>query len=91
MITQLILDFLFGLFGLILGWLPTAGPPSWWADATDNVAQVWSYGASLGAWFPWALVAIVVPACFVALGIGLGIKVTRQVLSLFTAGGGSAG
>jgi hypothetical protein len=89
-ITQALLSFVFAIVNGLLGLLPTSGPPTWWADTASAVAQVWSYGTQLGAWIPWNVAAVCVPAVFAAIGVGFGIKLVRIVVSLFTGGGGSA-
>lgn len=90
MITRLLMDFIAALINLITGLLPTSGPPAWWTSVSGTIADVWTYGAGLGAWFPWQLAAVCVPAIFGAMAIGFGIRLIRIVASLFTGGGGSA-
>jgi len=90
MIVKLLIDFLTALCSFVVGLFPTAGPPSWWSDASGYIAQVWAYGNQLGSWIPWQVAAVCIPAVFVAIGIGVAIRTFRIILSLFTGGGGSA-
>lgn len=90
MITKLVMAFFVTLINLVLSILPSGGPPSWWSDAAGYIGTVWGYGTGLGAWLPWGLAAVCVPAVFVAMGVGFTIKIIRIIASFFTAGGGSA-
>ena len=71
----------------LLGDLPA---PAFLSTALDSVGDLLSNFGGLGAWVPWGFVGDVFTAVMAAMVIGFGIKVVRIVLSLFTAGGGSA-
>lgn len=89
MITELLLDFWYGLLNFVVDMLPTSEPPAWLDDGSTYLAQIWGYGAGLGAWIPWALVSTVFSALMVCLGIALVAHVVRIVASYATLGGGA--
>lgn len=74
-----------------LGLLPTSNPPSWLTGRDSNIASILQGAAGLGAWVPLSLGATIATAVLACAVIGFAIKITRIVLSLFSAGGGSAG
>lgn len=90
----MIVKWLFGAFlafiDQLVKLLPTDGPPSWWAGASDKIATVWGYASGLGAWLPYSTALTVAGGCLVVAAIGFTIKVIRIVASFLTAGGGSA-
>lgn len=89
MIVELLVQVFTSFVTFVLGMLPTVTLPAWLGE-DSYLSEVWSYGAGLGAWIPFALfgqVAAVVMSCVL---IGFTIKIVRIVASFFTAGGGSA-
>jgi hypothetical protein len=89
-ITQVLLELVFGLIDAGLGLLPTSGPPEWFATGSGYFAQVWGYGAGLGAWIPWDVVGLVLGSIGTCLAIAVVVRVARILISVFTGGGGSA-
>lgn len=79
----------------VLGWalqsIPVPSPPAWLSSPDGALMTVFGGVYSMSVWFPTGLVMIVVGAAFLARLAGLGIKVARMVLSLFTGGGGNVG
>jgi hypothetical protein len=90
MITKALLDFLTGLLGVVIGWLPTSPPPGWVGNTAGMVASLMDYGSGLGAWINWPLMGIVAATIGGVMLLSFGIKVTRIVASFLTLGGGSA-
>lgn len=89
MITQWLIDFWYALLGYVVSWFPTTPPPGWLDDGALLLDQVLAYGAGLGAWLPWGLVATVFSAVMMCLGVALVAHIVRIVASYATLGGGA--
>jgi len=74
----------------VVGLFPTSNPPGWLINASGTLQSVWDAASGLGAWIPFALAGQVIAAVLACMTLGLGIKLIRVVVSLFTGGGGSA-
>lgn len=64
--------------------------PGWLTGVAGDWNTLMGHFGGLGAWIPWSVMQTVVTALFAAVAVSLAIKLTRIVLSFFTAGGGSA-
>lgn len=91
MITFALMNFFVDLLGLVLGAVDLPGPPQWAITPGASMGIVFQALGSMAIWFNVPLVGMVVTAAFAARLAGLGIKVARMFLSLFTGGGGNAG
>ena len=91
MIVQWFLEALSGVWGFLMGLIPTVAVPSWLTDSGGQFVQLLADVQGLGAWVPLSLGGIVMAAILASVVIGFTIKCGRIVLSFMTAGGGSAG
>lgn len=91
MIFEWIADIFAWLFSTVLGVFPTFDVPEWSEDVAGFVEDVNGYMVSVSVWFPFDLAASGLVVVGLALLAAFAIKVARIALSLFTAGGGSAG
>lgn len=90
MITDAIITLLSYIADALLSGLPPTETPAWMSTASAYMPNVFRVGASMGVWFPWSLLGIVMGTVVVVWASAFGIKILRMVLSLFTGGGGSA-
>ncbi|SFC94947.1 hypothetical protein SAMN04487968_1165 [Nocardioides terrae] len=90
MILQAVLELVFGLIDGLLGLLPTAPPPDWFADGAGYFGQIWAMGTGLGGWVPWDVFGLVLASVGTCLAIAVVVRITRILISVFTGGGGSA-
>jgi len=90
----MIVDWLLGLGTLLLtalcSVLPVVTVPSWLSSNGSVFSTVFADAGSMGVWFPAPLLITVLTAVLAFWLVGFTIKLARMVLSLFTAGGGSA-
>lgn len=89
MITGWILDLIADLWEAIIGGIPTPSEDSWLSDIGGAVAWVVNSLAGLGAWLPFPVIGAVLVTLGTVWGIGVGIRIGRLALSLFTGGGGA--
>jgi hypothetical protein len=90
MVTEAIFGFFVNLFDWLLGTLPEVQVPDWLNATSAAAGTVFGYAQSMGVWFPSGLALTVVGTLMGIWVVSFGIKVARMILSLFTAGGGSA-
>lgn len=90
MITDALIAMGAALLRFVLGGVPDASVPDWMTGGASMSSRVFQYAGSMGVWFPWTLCGVVIAAVLGTWAISFGIKVVRMLLSLFTAGGGSA-
>lgn len=90
MILELLISMLVGLVEALAGLLGSAPAPGWLTGLSGQLSSLVGAGASLGVWVPWSVIGTVLAAIGACLGISLGVRVFRIVLSLFTGGGGGA-
>lgn len=90
MITDLLIAALAWIAGKLLDLLPDIEPPAWIGDVAGYAGSVFAFADSIGVWFPWGVLSTVLASVFACAAIGFGIKAVRMVISLMTAGGGSA-
>ena len=90
MITAAVLDILTLIIGGLLDALPVTTPPAWISTGVSYMPQVFTFAASMGVWFPWSLLGIVLAAVVTTWVGGFVVKVVRIVISHVTGGGGSA-
>jgi hypothetical protein len=90
MITEWILAAGGWLLTTLAGALPTISVPSWLSGNDSAFSTVFSAAGSMGVWFPTTLVVAVLSGLLVIWLASFVVKVARMILSLFTAGGGSA-
>lgn len=90
----MIAEWVLGAFGwllhALLSVLPVVEVPSWLSGSDSAFSTVFSAAGSMGVWFPSTLVVTVLVGLLAIWLTAFGVKVVRMVLSLFTAGGGSA-
>jgi hypothetical protein len=89
-ITQWVLGIGAGLLHGLFSVLPAITAPDWLTSNNGAFASVFADSASMGAWFNAPLLIVVLSGLLVLWLTGFTIKLARMVLSLFTAGGGSA-
>jgi hypothetical protein len=89
MITGWILDLIASAWEALLGAFPTPSEDSWMASTGSAVSWLADTMAGLGAWIPFALIGAILGTLGVVWGVGVGIRVGRLALSLFTGGGGA--
>lgn len=65
-------------------------PPGWFFEASAGIDQINVMLSSMTVWIPVGLLSGVLTVWLATLLAGWGLKLGRIVLSLFTAGGGSA-
>lgn len=90
MVTSGLIFVFAGFVKWIVDGLPDTGLPDWMTASTGAVGQVFAFADSMSVWFPTPLVFSIVGTLLAINLISFGIKIARMVLSLFTAGGGSA-
>jgi hypothetical protein len=90
MIPEGFFDFMFGLAGFLVGLFPSGGAPAWLTDGAGYLSQLFEKASGLGAWINFGLAGTVMAAVLACVALGLGIKVVRMVVSVFTGGGGGA-
>lgn len=90
----MITDSLIKTFGdvllFFLGELEPVELPGWISSLSSYAGPVFSYAQSMGIWFNWGLLAIVLGTLFAAWTASFVIKLVRICASFLTAGGGSA-
>lgn len=91
MVTEWILKALAAVWEWFISHLPAIPVPDWFASASGSIAFVVDKMHGFDGWLPWTVLGIVITTILAALAISLAIKIARIVLSVFTAGGGSAG
>jgi hypothetical protein len=74
----------------LAGLVDVPDPPGFVGDLAGYAQQVAAFTADTGVWIPWVLLGVVLAAYAVVVVAGAAIKLVRIVISLFTAGGGSA-
>jgi uncharacterized protein YhhL (DUF1145 family) len=90
-IVEKLIELCVWLLGLVVTVIPFPGPPDWLTSTGGAFASVFSGAVALGVWFPTGLVLAVILGVFALRLSGLGVRIGRMVLSLFTGGGGNAG
>lgn len=90
MIAEWVLGVGAALLHAVMGALPVVSAPDWLTDNNGAFSTVFQAAGSMGVWFPAPLLIIVLSGLLVLWLAGFTIKLARMVLSLFTAGGGSA-
>lgn len=90
MIVEWLLNIGAGLLHFMFQALPDITAPDWLTSNTGAFATVFAGAGSMGVWFPSPLLLSVLAGLLALWLVGFGIKLTRMVVSLFTAGGGSA-
>ena len=90
MVTESLIGVLSGVFTWLLGWIPAPDVPAFFDDASSGIQSISELLGSVSVWIPVGLVALVLAAWAATWATGVLIKLARIVLSLFTAGGGSA-
>jgi hypothetical protein len=89
----MIVELVFGVVVNFIVWvidrLPSGSVPDWLGEG-GYLTTVWTSAAGLGAWVPWTLFTSVAVFVMGAAALSFLIKLGRIILSLFTAGGGSA-
>lgn len=64
--------------------------PGWWDTIGPGLADLAGFAAGFGEWVPFGAAVNAVQFVVGAILLAFGIKVVRILVSLFTAGGGSA-
>lgn len=90
MITSTVLDLLTFMLVGILDSIPPSSVPTWISTAGTYIPSVFSFASSMGVWFPWGVLGIVLASVFTVWGASFVVKLARIVISFFTFGGGSA-
>lgn len=90
MIANWILSVTGWLLHALVSVLPAVSVPAWLTGNDSAFATVFSAAGSMGVWFPSTLVVAVLSGLLVIWLASFVVKIARMVLSLFTAGGGSA-
>lgn len=91
MIIEWFLGVAVGFLEWVVGALPVLAVPTWVNPGIgDGLMTVAGYMTGTAIWFPVELILGVAVAIAAATLVGFAVKFARIVLSLFTAGGGSA-
>lgn len=90
MITAALFDMVCVLVGELIETIPVAVVPDWLGSATSYIPTVFSFAHSMGVWFPWGVLSIVLMAVFGVWIASFGLKIIRIIVSHVTGGGGSA-
>lgn len=90
MITSAVIDVFVMILNELLDALPVTPVPAWLADAGTYLPQVMAFASSMGVWFPWQVLGVVLSAVFGVWIASFGVKVARIIISHVTGGGGSA-
>lgn len=90
MITAAVIDMCALIVASLIDALPVTQVPGWLADAGSYIPQVMGFAASMGVWFPWTVLGVVLSAVFGVWVASFGVKVVRIIISHVTGGGGSA-
>ena len=91
MITEAILGIGIGFLRWVLDAIPTVDVPEWFTGSNSTLGIIFEQAGSMGAWIPLPLVFTCGAAIVGCTLVSFLLKTTRILLSLFTAGGGSAG
>jgi hypothetical protein len=89
-ITEALLRVGAGILHVLAGLFPPVAVPSWLSGSDSAFTTVFTAADSMGVWFPATLLLAVLAGLLALWLVGFTIKIARMVLSLFTAGGGSA-
>lgn len=89
MITATLIDVLGFFLGALLDALPQTDVPPWLADAGSYIPTVFSFANSMGVWFPWGVLNMILPGVVAVWLAAFGIRICRIVISHFTGGGGA--
>lgn len=73
-----------------LGEMEPVEMPEWITSIASYTGTVYAFASSMGVWFNWGLLAIVLSTLFVTWIAAFVIKLVRIVASFLTLGGGSA-
>lgn len=90
MIVQWFMDGIAWLVHGVFSVMPAVAIPSWFIDSTTVMQGLFTNAQTMGVWVPIPLAITVATVLFASIMGGALIKLARIVLSLFTAGGGSA-
>ena len=88
----MIFVYLFNMFATVFGWflsLFTFSTPTWVTGLHDDMVAIASGATNMGSWFNFSILGIVLYSWLGSYGVAVTIRITRTVVSLFTAGGGS--
>lgn len=90
MIVLWVLQRLADFFVWVVQHMPQIPFPTWLDTLAGFVTQSVSTFVQMGTWLPVGQIATAVGLVLASIGVSLGVKVARIVLSFLTAGGGSA-
>lgn len=90
MITAAVFDIICLLVGELIELFPPVEVPGWLGSATGYIPTVFAFASSMGVWFPWDVLSVVLMAVFGVWIASFGFKVIRICISHVTGGGGSA-
>lgn len=90
MVTEWLVGVFSAVLTALLDWLPDWDMPAWMTSTDGAMATVFTYAASMGAWFPMGLATTVAVAVLATYAVAFVVKVVRIVASFLTLGGGSA-
>jgi hypothetical protein len=90
MIVQWFMDAIAWLAHSVFSVMPAVAIPSWFLQSTSVMSGLFTDAQTMGVWLPIPLAVTVATLLFASIMGGALIKLARIVLSLFTAGGGSA-
>jgi hypothetical protein len=90
-ITQTIVGWLATAFGAIVGLVPSPDLPAWFGVTPPWFLTAIDVANQMGGWFPLAAISQTVGFLLVVFVVTLALKVARIVVSVLSAGGGSAG
>ena len=90
MITAVVMEMFTFMLNGMLDSLPNAVVPAWLSSAGSYLPSVFAFAASMGVWFPWSVLGIVLASVFSVWGASFLFKILRIVISHVTGGGGSA-
>lgn len=91
MITEWLLDVAAQLLTFVLGLVPNVSPPAWLVSGSSAIGDLFADLGMLAHWFPVWLLGPAVLIIVLSMTAGVGVKIGRAVLSVFTGGGGSSG
>lgn len=79
------------ILNAILDSLPETEVPDWIGTGAGFIPSIFTFAASMGVWFPFGLLGIVLTAVVATWLASFGIKLARIIISHVTGGGGGAG
>lgn len=78
------------ILGELIDSVPVTEVPSWVNTGANFIPTVFNFAGSMGVWFPWGVLGVVLASVVGVWIASFVLKVVRIIISHVTGGGGSA-